>query len=535
MQQKNKLLNLRLIIACATLIVCAIAVASKLISLSVSEGVFLQKEGKKRYIKYRETKAVRGGIYDRNNFPLAISIVNYDLYALSGFNSEKLQTLRHKIDIPSNHLNKKKFLKKTLLKKNISAAENSIIKNLNFNRLEVEIRHSRHYPLGNQISPLIGFYGKDGPQEGLEKSYDYLLSGSDGREKLYKNAKQEIISKPIEVLKKVQGKDIVLTIDSTIQFFAYKYLAEAIESNDAKSGSVIILDNASGEILAVASYPSYNPNDPMRAIQKNRALVDAYEFGSALKPITISYAIDNSIIDKNEILETPQRFNLNNKVISDSKNYKELKPSEIIAFSSQVGASKIALMLGYDSLKKNYLDFGFTKPISINFPSSSYGYMNFKDNISDRELAALGYGYGLEVSPFQLASAYSVFANEGIYKDFILLKGTHINQRNLISKDSADFILEALSEVVEYGTGKLANIKNFDVGGKTSTVHKVSSFGYQSDSYRASFVGIAPLQKNSLTILVSVDDPNLNSYSGGAVAAPIFSKIADSSLNYLGY
>ena len=209
MQQKNKLLNLRLIIACATLIVCAIAVASKLISLSVSEGVFLQKEGKKRYIKYRETKAVRGGIYDRNNFPLAISIVNYDLYALSGFNSEKLQTLRHKIDIPSNHLNKKNFFKKTLLKKNISAAENSIIKNLNFNRLEVEIRHSRHYPLGNQISPLIGFYGKDGPQEGLEKSYDYLLSGSDGREKLYKNAKQEIISKPIEVLKKVQGKDIV--------------------------------------------------------------------------------------------------------------------------------------------------------------------------------------------------------------------------------------------------------------------------------------------------------------------------------------
>ena len=192
-------------------------------------------------------------------------------------------------------------------------------------------------------------------------------------------------------------------------------------------------------------------------------------------------------------------------------------------------------MLGYDSVKNNYLDFGFTKPISINFPSSSYGYMNFKDNISDRELAALGYGYGFEVSPFQLASAYSVFANEGIYKDFILLKGTHINQRNLISKDSADFILEALSEVVEYGTGKLANIKNFDVGGKTSTVHKVSSFGYQSDSYRASFVGIAPLQKNSLTILVSVDDPNLNSYSGGAVAAPIFSKIADSSLNYLGY
>ena len=189
MQQKSKLLNLRLIIACAILIICAIAITSKLISLSVSDGVFLQKEGKKRYIKYRETKAVRGSIYDRNNFPLAISIVNYDLYALSGFNSNKLLSLKNKIDIPSQSLDKKKFLKKTLLKKNISASEHLFIKNLNFNRLEVETRHSRHYPLGDQISPLIGFYGKDGPQEGIEKSYDYLLSGSDGREKLYKNAK----------------------------------------------------------------------------------------------------------------------------------------------------------------------------------------------------------------------------------------------------------------------------------------------------------------------------------------------------------
>ena len=537
MQQKNKLLNLRLIIACATLIICAIAIASKLISLSVSDGVFLQKEGKKRYIKYRETKAVRGGIYDRNNFPLAISIVNYDLYALSGFNSNKLLSLKNKIDIPNQNLNKKKFLKKTLLKKNISASEHSFIKNLNFNRLEVETRHSRHYPLGNQISPLIGFYGKDGPQEGIEKSYDYMLSGSDGREKLYKNAKQEIISKPIEVLKKFQGKYIVLTIVSTVQFFAYKHLVEAIKNNNAESGSAIILDNSSGEVLALASYPSYNPNDPMRVIQKNRALVDSYEFGSAIKPIALSIGIENGSVDISNEISTPQRLKINNKIIVDPKNYKFLKPMDIIAYSSQVGASKIALSIGYNDLKNNYLNYGFTKPISINFPSSSYGYINFKDNISDKELAALGYGYGFEVSPYQLASAYSVFANKGILKDFILIKGTPVTSRKVVSSQSAKYVADSLKAVVEYGTGRKANVKNYQVGGKTSTVHKVASSGYKDDSYRASFVGIAPIQNQtqSVTILVSIDNPNLNAYSGGSVAAPVFSKIAEDTLNYLGY
>jgi cell division protein FtsI (penicillin-binding protein 3) len=537
MQQKSKLLNLRLIIACAILIICAIAITSKLISLSVSDGVFLQKEGKKRYIKYRETKAVRGSIYDRNNFPLAISIVNYDLYALSGFNSNKLLSLKNKIDIPSQSLDKKKFLKKTLLKKNISASEHLFIKNLNFNRLEVETRHSRHYPLGDQISPLIGFYGKDGPQEGIEKSYDYLLSGSDGREKLYKNAKQEIISKPIEVLKKFQGKDIVLTIDSTVQFFAYKHLVEAIKNNNAESGSVIILDNSSGEVLAIASYPSYNPNDPMRVIHKNRALVDSYEFGSAIKPIALSIGIENGSVDINNEISTPQRLKINNKIIVDPKNYKFLKPMDIIAFSSQVGASKIALSIGYNDLKNNYLNYGFTKPISINFPSSSYGYMNFKDNISDKELAALGYGYGFEVSPYQLASAYSVFANKGILKDFTLVKGTPVTSRKVISSQSAKYVADSLKAVVEYGTGRKANVKNYQVGGKTSTVHKVASSGYKDDSYRASFVGIAPIQNQtqSVTILVSIDNPNLNAYSGGSVAAPVFSKIAEDTLNYLGY
>ena len=230
------------------------------------------------------------------------------------------------------------------------------------------------------------------------------------------------------------------------------------------------------------------------------------------------------------------RLKLNDKVIVDSKTYERLTPLEIIAFSSQVGASKVALKLGYDNLKRNYYDFGFTKPISINFPSSSFGYMNIKEKVSDKELASLGYGYGLKVSPFQIASAYSVFANNGVYKDFQLLLNEQVTSRKVISDQSAAYILKALEKVVKEGTGKAAEIRGFSEGGKTGTAHQTRrGSGYAEDSYIASFIGITPLSEESLTIFVSIDNPGLNAYTGGAVAAPLFAKIAESSLNHLGY
>jgi cell division protein FtsI (penicillin-binding protein 3) len=170
-------------------------------------------------------------------------------------------------------------------------------------------------------------------KKGLEKSYDRVLSGIKGKQKFYKNAKQEIISKPVEVIKSVKGEDLHLTIDATIQFFAYKYLVEAIKKNKAKAGTVIILDNKKGEVLAMASYPSYNPNNPQRKIQKNRALVEAYEPGSVLKPIVLSKALDKNLFLPDELIDIPRRLNLDNKIIVDSKNHEKLTPKEIIAVS----------------------------------------------------------------------------------------------------------------------------------------------------------------------------------------------------------
>ncbi|RZO28739.1 MAG: penicillin-binding protein 2 [SAR86 cluster bacterium] len=535
MNTKNILLNWRFLLISSAVICALIAIVFKVLSIQFIDSSFLKDEGNKRYIKYKDINPVRGTIFDRNNFPLAVSIVNYDLYALSGFKKSQLLSVAEVIDIDVD-INKDIFIKKTILKKGLSNNEILSIKKLNLRNFEIEVRHSRHYPLGEQIATLIGFYGTDGAQEGLEKSYDNVLSGINGKQKFFKNAKQEIISQPLEVIKTVQGEDIHLTIDATLQFYSYKYLAEAIKKNKAKSGTVIILDNKKGELLAMASYPSYNPNNPQRKIQKNRALVEAYELGSVLKPIVLSKAFDNELFLPDEIVDIPRRLNLNDKVIIDSKNHIELTPKEIIAVSSQVGASKIALELGYKDLKKNYYDFGFTKPISINFPSSSFGYMNVKEKVLDKELASLGYGYGIKVSPFQIASAYSVFANNGVIKDFQIFKNQKATSQKIISSESASHILDALRMVVEDGTGKTAKIKGFSVGGKTGTAHQTrTGSGYAEDLYIASFVGIAPISDQSLTIFVSIENPGLNSYTGGAVAAPVFAKIAESSLNHLGY
>ena len=535
MKKKNKFFNWRFFTIAITVAICLLAVIYRIFSIQVMDSAFLQNEGAKRHIKYKDIIPTRGTIFDRNNVPLAVSVINYDLYALKGFQKSQLLKLSELIELDIDYL-KEVFEKKTLLKKNVSRKNLLEIKKTNLNNFEIEVRHTRHYPLGDQIAPLVGFYGTDGAQEGLEKSYDKVLSGTKGRNKYYKNTKQEIISKPIVVNEAIQGQDIYLTIDATLQFFAYKHLAEAVKKNKAKSGTAIILDNKNGQVLAMASYPSYNPNHPQRKIQKNRALVDAYELGSVLKPIVLSKAYDADVVYSNQLINLPRRLNLNDKVIVDSKNHEALTPKEIIAVSSQIGASIIALELGYDNLKDNYHNFGFTKPISINFPSSNFGYMNIKESVIDKELASLGYGYGITISPFQIASAYSVFANKGIYKDFTLIKSDQVTSRNIISSESAEYVLDALKKAVQDGTAVAANLKGFSVGGKTGTAHKIrQGSGYAEDLYIASFAGITPISDESLTIFVSINNPGLNSYTGGSVAAPVFAKIAENSLNHLGY
>ena len=532
--KKSNFFNWRFFVIIITIFFISFAIVWKLFDIQVTDKEFLENEGEKKYVTYKNIKPIRGTIYDKNGFPLAISTVSYDLYALKDYSKTKHKLLRDKlgleIDFPSSG-----FDKKTLIKKNLDINQINSIKSLKHNKLEIERRYVRHYPLGEQIAPLIGFSGKDGiGQEGVEFIYDNSLSGKEGNEKYYKNAKQEIISKPIVLNIPEDGQDIYLTIDATIQFYAYKYLVESIKNNNAKGGSVVILNNKTSEVLAVASYPSYNPNSANRKIQRNRVFLDSYEPGSVLKPITISEAIHQGIYEIDTYLELPQKILINGKQISDIKKYEELSIAEIISNSSQVGASKIALDLGFDNIAKTYKKFGFSKPQSIGFPSESFGYINMRENISDHEIASLGFGYGITANPFQIAVAYSVFANEGMLHNFNLIKNDDLQFEpiRVISSDAAQAILNALNQVIEDGTGKLAKTK-YKSGGKTGTAHKIRGNGYAKDLYISSFVGITPIDEKLLTIFVNIDEPDLNAYSGGDVAAPLFSKIAQNSLEYL--
>ena len=528
--------NWRLILIFLFLFISITAIFSRMVYIQLQEGIFLLQVGSNQNTKVRTIEFKRGSIFDKNGIPLAISITGFDLFALSGLSEDEFLRIQNTLNL--RDIKYETFSKKTLIKQSLSFDEMRKIRSLKIDRLELEKTYKRHYPLGEQVAPLVGFSGRDGyGLEGLEKSYNSFLTGKPLKERILKDGARSTIQR-LEILEfGEKSRDLTLTIDSNIQYIAYKYLVEAIKNNDGSAGTVIVLDNTSREVLALASYPSYNPNNPMRSIKKNRAFLESYEPGSIVKPLALAGAIENNLIEIDTEMELPIKIEIGKNIINDRKEYGKLKAFEIIKESSQVGATQISFLLGADRLIENYKNFGFTKPISINFPSSSFGEINSRDEMSDIEIATLGYGYGLTATPFQISQAYAIFANKGIFYDFRIVKdNTHsIFQDQIISQTTAEDILFAMKEVVEHGTGALAKLEQFNVSGKTGTTEKFRDGSYKSSSYTASFVGIGPNPSNQLTIFVNIDGLGSQKYSGGSVAAPLFKRISNDVFAYMGY
>ena len=528
--------NWRLILIFLFLFISITAIFSRMVYIQLQEGIFLLQVGSNQNTKVRTIEFKRGSIFDKNGIPLAISITGFDLFALSGLSEDEFLRIQNTLNL--RDIKYETFSKKTLIKQSLTFDEMRKIRSLQIDRLELEKTYKRHYPLGEQVAPLVGFSGRDGyGLEGLEKSYNSFLTGKPLKERILKDGARSTIQR-LEILEfGEKSRDLTLTIDSNIQYIAYKYLVEAIKNNDGSAGTVIVLDNTTREVLALASYPSYNPNNPMRSIKKNRAFLESYEPGSIVKPLALAGAIENNLIEIDTEMELPIKIEIGKNIINDRKEYGKLKAFEIIKESSQVGATQISFLLGADRLIENYKNFGFTKPISINFPSSSFGEINSRDEMSDIEIATLGYGYGLTATPFQISQAYAIFANKGIFYDFRIVKdNTHsIFQDQIISQTTAEDILFAMKEVVEHGTGALAKLEQFNVSGKTGTTEKLRDGSYKSSSYTASFVGIGPNPSNQLTIFVNIDGLGSQKYSGGSVAAPLFKRISNDVFAYMGY
>ncbi len=508
----------------------------RMIYIQIEEGSFLLQKGNSQNTSERVIEFKRGSIFDKNGIPLAISVTGFDLFALSGLSEEEFIKIQNTLDL--NNLEYKSFNKKSLIKRSLSFEQMRKIKSLKIDRLELEKTYKRHYPLGEQVSPLVGFSGRDGyGLEGLEKSYNSTLTGKPIKERVLKDGARSTIQR-LEILEfGEKSRDIYLTIDSNIQYIAYKYLVEAIKNNDGTAGTVIILDNFAREVLALASYPSYNPNNPMRRIKKNRVFLESYEPGSIVKPLALAGAIESGLIEIDTEMTLPIKIEIDGSIINDRKKYGQLKAFEVIKESSQVGATQISFLLGAERLIDNYKKFGFSKPVSINFPSTSFGEINSREKISDIEIATLGYGYGLTATPFQISQAYAIFANNGIYHDFRIIKDSEfpIFSEQIISESTAKDILYSMKEVVDNGTGILAKSENYNVSGKTGTTEKLRDGNYKSSTYTASFIGIGPNPSNELTIFVNIDGLGSQKYSGGSVAAPLFKKISNDVFSYMGY
>jgi cell division protein FtsI (penicillin-binding protein 3) len=335
------------------------------------------------------------------------------------------------------------------------------------------------------------------------------------------------------------SEGLSLTLDTNLQFKLFDELKTAISDSKAKGGSAIIMDASSGDVLAMVSYPSFNPNNPQRVIERNRAIEDFYEPGSLIKPITVAGAIRLDLIKKNSIIDTnPGFITLSDIKRSEAggKNFGNISLSEAISKSSQVGIAKISIKFSSDQIRENLRLFGFGEYLNINWLSNNSGIMIDAAKLYDIDKASLGYGYGLTSNSLQIARAYSAFANEGVMIEPKLYLEDEIIRKRVLTKSNADFILDSLRMTVLDGTASNLKDEEVEIAGKTGTSEKyIEGVGYASEKYISSFASIFPVQTPKYIMIVSIDEPDPNKYFGGDVSAPVVARISKymKRLNYL--
>lgn len=501
---------------------------------------FLKSQGEARSIRLVKNNVLRGNILDRNHQLLATSATvfhvsinpkkfstnNSKLYQLSTYLGSSVDSLKQKIQKNKD----KNFL---YLAKNLKPELAELISSLGIDNLEMHKSFKRFYPFKESFSQLIGLTDtEDKGLEGIELTFNDYLSGYASSKRIIKDnyGRQIEILDPENELKR--NNDLVLSIDTNIQQYAYETIKKSVEYYGAKHANTVILDITTGEIIALVNYPSFNPNkrDFFNTNNvKNKAIVDSFEPGSVLKPFSLANLLLNGR-SLNETIEThPGYFSLNNFRISDLKNHGNISLKDVIRLSSNVGIAKMSLDTPKNSLKKTLSLFGFGDSTYIEHNYESTGQLNFSNEHSDIETASLSYGYGISVTSLQLARAYAALGSGGVLKPITFLKrlNPNLDGDRIIDADMSASILKVLHEAVENGTGKAAKVKNVSVAGKTGTARKITKDGYDKTKHYASFVGIFPVENPKFCIVVVFDEPTLHGYTGGKVAAPVFSKLAN--------
>jgi len=533
----------------ATLIVMVgfLLLAARVVELQIFEHEFLNGEGDARVLRVEKLEAHRGMIFDRNQQPLAVStpVVSVWVNPLeiedADYAGQQLaRLLKMDADLVRSKMSRQGSKAFVYVRRQLPPATGEAVKELKLGGVYTQREYQRFYPAGEVAAHLIGFTNiDDRGQEGIELAYNDWLEGVAGRKQVVKNRVGQIIE-DVQLLESDKpGKAIELSIDLRLQYLAYRELKAAVHSHKAKSGSLVLLDVKSGEVLALVNQPSYNPNNKSTLNHtnlRNRALTDVFEPGSTVKPLTIAAALESGKFKPSSVVNTaPGYLRFGRDTIRDTHNYGKIDLVTLIAKSSNVGATKVALALNEDAVWNVYSRAGFGKDTGSGFPGERIGLLPYHESMREVERATFSYGYGLSVTALQLAQAYTVFANHGKLMPISLLKVDDATASEaVLSAKTADQVLAMLEKVVAGGgTGSRASIPAFRVAGKTGTVHKLGEGGYQDDKYLAVFAGIAPVSDPRFVAVVVVDEPSGGDYYGGEVAAPVFSRVVAGALRLL--
>ncbi len=537
----------------AIFVILGIVVTGQLVNLQILDRQFLQGEGDKRSVRRESIPAHRGVIFDRNGKILAASAPVVSVWADPVTllkTKERWFELADALELNRNWLTRrlnqkaaagKRFLP---LKRELTPEQGKLIRTLGIRGVVIKPEQKRYYPMGEVTSHLIGLTGRDDDdsgeigKEGMELGYDQWLTGSNGSRRIRKDLLGNLVTEA-ELLENSQpGKELMLSIDSRLQYMAYRELKSAVKKYNAKSGSLVMLDVKTGEVLAMVNQPSYNPNDREDLeYSRNRVMTDAIEPGSTLKPFTVAAALESGKYNRYTRINTGVGYmRVGRDSVKDSHGYGVIDVETVLKKSSNIGVTKMALNIGADTVMDMFRRVGFGQSPGTGFPGERSGFIPYKDRFSDIETATLSFGYGLTVTPMQLAQAYAVIGSGGILRPTSLIKrDLPPAGKRVMPKKVAYEVLQMLGKVTaKGGTGWRGAVKTYKVAGKTGTVKKVGNRGYSNERYIGLFAGIAPLENPRIATVVIIDDPVGKDYYGGVIAGPVFSKVNAQALRALG-
>jgi cell division protein FtsI (penicillin-binding protein 3) len=541
----------RLSLVAGLLLALFAALVGRVLYLQVLEvdggRAFLQREGAARAVRTAEIPAYRGLITDRRGEPLAVSTPVISLFADPvllaevpdlGPLAEALDQDRAELEARLQRYAGKRFM---YLRRHAVPSEARRILALRIPGVRGAREYQRFYPAGEVAAQLVGFTNTDGKGiAGMELAYDEWLRGVPGKKRYIKDMKGEAIRDIGVIAEARPGRRLQLSIDLRLQYLQHEELQRAIALTGARSGSIVTLDSHSGEVLAMVNHPVYNPNNReglTPGSTRNRALTDVFEPGSTMKPLTLVAALESGRYTVDTIIDTsPGRIRVGRKVLPDPRNYGELSLARVVAKSSQVGVTKVALELGHEPIWDVFQRFGLGQPPGTGFPGESAGRLPNRPRWRQIEEVTLAFGYGLTTTPLQLARAYSVFASGGMLPQVSLLRRepADVVAERVMRPETATAVREVLHGVTgDDATGRRARVAGYAVGGKTGTVHKVGAGGYLEDQYVALFAGLAPVDDPRFVTVVMLDRPQGDNYGGGSAAAPVFARVARGALRLL--